>query len=290
MTITLPARAGRRCHNVLNPLHSSLYFSAEFLEESEKIGFTDWNGAYLAARSAALGAPAAGTVTATFYNFSPELVAERIPAAWETATPATVLDTRLRAVDRVLRRLLGDESVASKEMAEAAELATRATEGCIISGRPLYAAESGLPVPDAPHLALWHAATRLREHRGDGHIALLTHAQLTGLEALVTHTASGRGFTPDFARSSRGWSSEAWSAAEERLRERGLLAGDGTLTEAGVALRKGLEDETDRVDASPYEHLGAAGVERLTELAGGFTGAALGAGAFPAEIFGAGRR
>ncbi|NGN62445.1 hypothetical protein G5C51_00775, partial [Streptomyces sp. A7024] len=275
MTITLPARAGRRCHNVLNPLHSSLYFSAEFLEEAKEIGFTDWNGAYLAARSAALGAPGAGTVTATFYNFSPELVAERIPAAWETAAPATVLATRERAVDRALRRLLGDEAVASKEMAEAAELALRAAEGCGVSGRPLYAAESGLPVPEAPHLALWHAATMLREHRGDGHIALLVNAELGGLEALVTHTASGKGFTPEFARKSRGWSEAAWSTAEERLRERGLLADDGTLTEAGMGLRKGLEDETDRVDAAPYEHLGAAGVERLTELAGGFAGAAL---------------
>ncbi|MFD7429575.1 hypothetical protein ACFV6Z_21425 [Streptomyces sp. NPDC059818] len=28
-----------------------------------------------------------------------------------------------------------------------------------------HAAHAGLPVPEEPHLALWHAATLLREHR-----------------------------------------------------------------------------------------------------------------------------
>lgn len=32
-------------------------------------------------------------------------------------------------------------------------------------------------------------------------------------------------------------------------------------------LRKEIEDRTDRLDRAPYQHLGAAGVERLTELA-----------------------
>ncbi|NUP42923.1 MAG: hypothetical protein HOY76_39365, partial [Streptomyces sp.] len=135
-------------------------------------------------------------------------------------------------------------------------------------------------------LALWQATTVLREHRGDGHIALLTHAGLDGLEALVSHTSSGRGFTPAFARATRGWSEEEWSAAQERLRDKGLLDADGELTEAGTTLRADLEHETDRLAAAPYDHLGAAGVERLTELAGGFAATMLGHGAYPNGIFG----
>lgn len=287
-------RAGRRCHTPLNALHSALYFSPEFDAEAGALGLGRGSGAlfsaagYFAARSAAMGAVGAGTVTATFFNFSPALVARHIPAAWAVAAPGELLAARLRVADALLRRLLGDEAVASAEMAEAAGLAGRAAEGCLRAGRPLSAAEADQPVAEEPHLALWQAATVLREHRGDGHIALLTHAGLDGLEALVSHTSSGRGFTPAFSRATRGWSEDEWSAAEERLRDRGLLDAAGELTEAGNALRADLERETDRLAAAPYDHLGAAGVARLTELAGAFAAVALSNGAFPQGIFGKG--
>lgn len=285
-------RAGRRCHQPLNALHSALYFSPEFDADTEALGLVKEPGAhlnapgYFAARSAAMGPVGPGTITAAFFNFSHTLVAQHVPALWKIAGPEQVLEARLRATDRLMRRLLGEEAVASKEMAEAAELALRATEGCDRAGRPLSAAEADQPVAQEPHLALWQAATILREHRGDGHVALLMHAGLDGLEALVSHTASGRGFTPVFARATRGWSEAEWSAAQDRLRDKGLLDATGELTEAGMTLRKDLENETDRLGTAPYDHLGAAGVERLTELAGGFAKTALGNGAFPKGIFG----
>ncbi len=43
----------------------------------------------------------------------------------------------------------------------------------------------------ARDLALWHAATVLREHRGDGHVAALVAAGLDGRQALVTMAATG---------------------------------------------------------------------------------------------------
>ncbi|WBB61375.1 hypothetical protein O7599_02100 [Streptomyces sp. WMMC500] len=285
---SLPPRAGRRCQQVLNPLHSAIYFAPEFTEEFAGIGIDGWHAAYFTARSAAMGPVGPGVVTATFYNYSHRLAAQHLPAAWTAADPDTVLAARLRVADAVLRRLLGEETIASPELAEAAELAQRAAAGGERAGRALYAAEEEQPVPDAPHLVLWHAATRLREHRGDSHNAVLAHAGLDGLESQVTHTASGFGFTPGFAQYSRGWDAEEWAAAQERLRARGLLTGDGELTEAGTELRKGLEDETDRVDLGPYAGLGAAGVARLTELATGYTSAALAAGAMPKDIFGKG--
>ncbi|MDG4866295.1 hypothetical protein P8605_49895, partial [Streptomyces sp. T-3] len=144
------------------------------------------------------------------------------------------------------------------------------------------------PVPDEPHLAYWHAATLLREHRGDGHLAALLDAELDPLEALVSHTATGKGMAPKWILGTRGWTQEEWDAAVERLAGRGLVGADGELTEAGIGLRKDIEARTDRLDAAPYAHLGAAGVERLTELATGFIATALGAGAFPADLLGKG--
>ncbi|MFI9352416.1 SCO6745 family protein [Streptomyces lydicus] len=282
----LPEQAGRACHNVINPFHSTHYFAPELPAEMAALGIEDRSASYFACRSAAMGAVGPGTVTATFYNFNHELIARHVPHIWSVTTPEQVLAARLRAADATLRRLLGDAAVESPEMAEAAKLALRATEGCTPQARPLYAAHADLPVPDAPHLAYWHAATLLREHRGDGHLLALLDAELDGPEALVTHNASGRGMSFKGVMATRGWSEDDWQAAQERLRTRGLLDAEGELTEAGVQLRKDLEHRTDRLDRGPYAHLGAEGVARLTELAAGFTTTAMNAGAFPAVMFG----
>ncbi|WP_330314605.1 hypothetical protein OHS17_29480 [Streptomyces sp. NBC_00523] len=283
---TLPPRAGRRCHNALNPLHSSLYFSPDLGKELGGIGIEDPSAAYFATRAAAMGAVGADTVTATFYNFNHALVAQHVPAIWDIASPAKVLDARLRAADATLRRLLGEEVIASPEMAEAARLALRATEGCTRHARPLYAAHAGLPVPDEPHLAYWHAATLLREHRGDAHLAALLTAELDPLEALVSHTATGKGMAIRWILASRGWRRADWEEASERLRGRGLLTAEDELTEEGAALRTEVEEATDRMDLGPYEHLGGPGVARLTELGRGFLATAAAAGAFPASATG----
>ncbi|MFC9749915.1 SCO6745 family protein [Streptomyces niveus] len=285
---TLEPRAGRRCHNAVNPFHSTVYFSPDLGKEFSGVGVDDPSAVYLAGRGAAMGAVGPGVLAGAFYNFSYELVARHIPAVWEVASPESILGARLRAADSTLRRVLGEEAVASDEMAEAARLALRATEACTRHARPLYAAHADLPVPEQPHLAYWHAATLLREHRGDGHLAALLSAGLDPVEALVSHTATGKGMSPRWVLRTRGWARTDWDAAAGRLRERGLLDDAGELTEAGVALRAELEEHTDRLDSAPYEHLGADGVERLTELGRGFLLAAAGAGAFPEDLIGKG--
>ncbi|MFI1564855.1 hypothetical protein ACH4ZX_17690 [Streptomyces sp. NPDC020490] len=285
-TAVLEPRAGRRCHNVLNSLHATHYFSPDLGRELAALGITQPRAVNFAVRAAAMGPVGPGTVAAAFYHYKYELVARHVPAVWETAAPEKILAARARAADATLRRLLGEEAVASPEMAEAARLALRAAEACSRAARPLYAAHADLPVPDEPHLAYFHAATLLREHRGDGHLAVLMSAGLDGLEAVVTHTATGKGMTPKWVFGTRGWSQEDWDAATDRLRERGLLDADGELTERGVALRTEIETETDRLHRAPYEHLGAPGVARLTELGTAFAGAAFAAGAFPADLIG----
>ncbi|MFF3332957.1 hypothetical protein ACFYWX_25950 [Streptomyces sp. NPDC002888] len=287
-TAALEPRAGRRCHHPLNSLHATHYFSPDLGRELGALGITHPKAVNFAARAAALGPVGAGAVTATFYNYKHDLVARHVPAVWSIATPADVLAARARAVDATLRRLLGEEAVASADMAEAARLALRAAEACGRSARPLYSAHADLPVPDEPHLAYWHGATLLREHRGDGHLAVLMSAGLDGLEAMVTHTATGKGMTPKWVATTRGWTEDDWNAATARLRDRGLLDSTGELTERGLALREDIEQETDRLDRAPYEHLGPEGVARLTALGTTFAQAVVIAGAFPADLIGKG--
>jgi hypothetical protein len=158
--------------------------------------------------------------------------------------------------------------VDSPEVAEAAGLARRAADAAAAfpQGRPLYAAHAELPWPDQPHLRLWHAQTLLREFRGDGHVAALLTAGLTGIESLVLHVASGEA-DARFLRPTRGWSRAQWAEAIDKLRGRGLVEGDEpVLTEAGRELRAGIEATTDRLADPAYEVLGEEGRVRLAEL------------------------
>lgn len=288
MTASLPAGLAGRANRAIDPLHSLVYFVPEAKDEFTRIGLRGERLSYFASRSAPMGPVPAAVTVATFYNFNPELVARHIPRAWTLAAPEDVLAARLVVADRALRRLLGDDVAGGPEVAELLDLTREATAGLRPEGRPLYAAHAELPWPDAPHLALWHAITLLREYRGDGHVAALLAAGLTGVEALVTHTLTGRGFTVAAAQATRGWSEDEWAAAEAALRERGLADGDG-LTADGERVRAELETRTDELAAAPWRRLGVERTERLVELGKGLSRRAVAAGAFPDGVFAARR-
>jgi len=283
MDITTTAR----CARATDIIHSMTYFVPETEQYLTEVGLRPGRMCYFAGRAAAMGPVGPGVVAATFYNFNPELVARHIPRAWTLAAPEVVVQARLRAVDAALRRLLGAELAESQEIVEAAELARTAAQACTGPGRPLYAGHADLEWPTEPLLVLWHAITLLREHRGDGHIAALLAADLSGIEALVSHTATGRGFLPAAAQRTRGWSEQQWADAETALRERGLLAEDGSLTEAGTRLRAEVEAATDQMAVAPWEALGESGVTRLTEIGKKLSRSLLAAGALPDGIFSA---
>lgn len=275
----------RQMWHLLEPLHALLYYAPEAFDEAAALGYDTaerWPS-YFAWRSAPLGTPGPARVTSAFYSFSPEMVARYVPggSAQEAPTPADVLAARLRAVDRTYRSVLGEDTVKSPELAEAAALARRAAEAAGTEGRPLAAANAVLPWPEAPHLVLWQAATILREHRGDGHLAALLVAGLDPVEALVSFAAIGAAPEPVFE--SRGWSAAEWGAARARLVARGVLDADGAVTEEGRALRAQVELRTDVLAAAPWVALGPDGTARLAELLGGPWLSAIGSGLLPAE-------
>lgn len=256
----------------LEPVHGFIYFAPEAAQAYAELGLDGRDG-YFASRAAAMGAVGPEVVVATFFNFKPELVHAALPAAWETTTPAAVLDARLAAADAALRRMLGDD-VDHPDLAAAAELARTAALAGNPCGRPIFAAHAGLPWPTAPHLVLFHAVTLLREHRGDAHVAALTLEGYDAVEALVTHLASGElALPPSLLQGTRGWSDDEWEAGQERLRRRGHLdpSGDLTLTEAGRAARDRVEASTDAAALGPWSALSDPDIDRLRELSAPFT-------------------
>ncbi|OKJ70383.1 SCO6745 family protein [Streptomyces sp. CB02460] len=275
----------RQLWHLLEPVHAVLYYAPEAFEEAAALGYAvdeRWPS-YFAWRAAPLGAVGADRVAETFYSFSPRMVGAYVPAVWSVASPDAVLAARGRAVDRAYQALLGDET-AAPDTAEAAALLRRVAEAADtadLAHRPLAAANAALPWPDAPHLAVWHAATVLREHRGDGHLAALAHAELDPVESLVSFAAIGAARPEVFG--SRGWGDEEWRAALERLEKRGLVAADGTATEAGRALRAEVERRTDEAAAGPWRVLTDVERERLVGLLGPLWVAAIGSGLLPPE-------
>jgi hypothetical protein len=249
---------------LLEPYHALVYFAPEAKPTFEEAGLKGgWMG-YFASRAAAMGPVPAEVVIATFYNFHPNMVRRAIPDAWRLSTPERILEARRGVADVALRRLLGD-GVASDEVSEAGTLARRAAEAADPAGRPLFAAHAALPWPEEPHLVLWHAATLLREFRGDGHVASLLAAGIDGCAAHVTMVAAGR-YSAGMIRGFRGWSEEEWDQAVARLRKRGWLDGAGAFTEAGRAAREEVERRTDELALPPFEALGEEGCDRLALL------------------------
>lgn len=270
----------RSMWRALEPVHAMIYFAAEAQEEYAGLGL-DVKGnqawGYFPARAAAFGRVGPGTVQATFFNFSRIAVEFGLSGVWDTTTPEALVDARRRGADRALRRMCGD-LLDDPSVVEAAALARTASEGCTPYGRPVYAAHADLSWPEVPHLALWHAITLLREHRGDGHIAALVTEGVSGLEAAVLHVALGDMWTKEPLRKTRGYSEDEWQRGVDGLVARGWLTPDAQFTDAGRAHRQHVEDLTDTLALPPWEHLGEDGCARLRELVRPLAKAVLDAG------------
>ncbi len=272
----------RKTWRTLEPLHGMIYFVPEAAEHYRNAGLEDRRSGYFASRSAPLGEAPADVVIATFYNFDPATVRQSMSGVWQTVRPEELIDARFMAADAALRRLLGDGAIKSDEMVQAAGLArTAALAACDhLHGRPLFAGHANLPWPSMPHLVLWHAQTLLREFRGDGHVAALVADGVSGVEALLMHGGTGA-IAAGVLQQSRNWSDEVWTAASDRLVDRGLLDPDGTLSDLGAERRQWVEDRTDQLSVIPYESIGEEGCARLRELARPFSRAVVDAGGLP---------
>lgn len=244
--------SAREAWRLLEPLHAVVYFSPEPLAALDAAGYRGFWMGYFAGRAAPLGAVGAEVVHAVFYNFSFERVSKALPAAWRFAPPDAALQARQAGAVAALRRHLA-ALADGPEVARAAALAARAASAVPIAGRVLGAANHALPLPDQPLAQLWHAATVLREHRGDGHIAALLAAGIEGRESHVFHAlASG---TPRHTYTvARDFTDDEWNRLTTALRDKGLAGAEG-LTPDGVRLKAQIEEQTDRLAAQAYEAL-----------------------------------
>ena len=267
----------RRFYDRFEPVHAVTYFSPEARTALDGLGFRGFWMGYFAARSAPFGLVSPEVVTAAFYNFTAERVAKSLLSAWEVSTPGEALRVREDSAVEALRRY----GVTDDEAAAAAELAEKAARGAPVDGRPLFAANVALEWPDDPVARLWHAVTLLREHRGDGHIAVLVTLGVSGRESNVLHAAAGKVPTEMIMRS-RDYDEEQWERYRRQLADRGLLDGGGALTDAGRDLKQRIEDSTDQLALSAIDSLEDDEVEKLFRALTPITRKVVAAGDVPA--------
>ncbi len=252
------ATLSRKAWGGLETLHVVSYFAPEVHEEHKALGLHP-GAAYFPSRAAAFGEAGAGLVTATFYVFAPVRIEAALPASWEQVTPEQMVHARRSGITQALARVLG-----APDVGEVLEIARAVCAGLSPEGRPLYAAHADLEWPEDDLGALWHAATLVREHRGDGHVAVLLAAGLDPVEASMVGGLRSR--LSEFTRKSKGWTGPEYDAAADRLGARGWLDSDGALTDLGAAERQRVEDDTDRLALEGWRSVGVEATARLHEL------------------------
>jgi hypothetical protein len=127
---------------------------------------------------------------------------------------------------------------------------------------------------------MWRLGDRLREYRGDAHIAAWASAGFDATEiGLLTELYWGLPMRT-YIRT-RAWSEADLDAAEARLAQRGLLA-SGELTDAGRAVREDVEVATDSACRRVVDNLGED-LGELVEILGGWGSAIRAAGGYPAS-------
>ena len=254
----------RRMFELVEPIGVIPYSADEPNEAMFALGFTNYWDTYFAGRAAPLGLVPAEVVDALFYNFAPGEVARHIPKVWQTTTPDAAIAARQAGCVKALRRILGDH-VTSAAFGRATELLLEAATSAPYEGRPMYAALRALPVPGEVVARLFHAASLLREHRGDGHIAALMVEGVGGLEAHVL-LALDMGLPAEKFGRIQHLPAAQLAAVVAGMRDRDLIGDDGWLSREGHAVKQRVEALTDSLAAKPYESLQP---DELDELVAG---------------------
>jgi hypothetical protein len=283
---TLSSRA-RALAAAIEPVTGQVYFSPECHRAYAALGFSpsasELNGvampdgiAYFCSRGSVLGQVPGEVIAAAFGVFNPAVVVPCVDMGWALTDAATLCNARTQGAVGQLERILGAEP---ERIDRATELLQRANERLRPEGRPLYAGLLALGLPGDRVGDMWRLADRLREFRGDAHIAAWTAAGFDATEiGLLTELYWGLPMRT-YIRT-RAWSEEDLDGAEARLVARGLVA-DGAFTDEGRTARERVETTTDQMCRPIVEALGDHWAE-LVEILAGWSASVQAAGGYPA--------
>lgn len=244
------ARGGpaRRLRDAYEPIAMHAVWSPVTNERLAELGLDFLNG-YAWGRASGMGEPAAAVVVAAFAYFEPGLVTALYEQGRGTVSRSELVEARDQATAESLRGVLGGIDV--RNVTAVLRRAIDAADG---AGRPLFSGLASQDWPSDPFGQLWRACDIVREHRGDSHTAAFVSAGLDATEInVLTELWLGM---PIFTYSAtRGWPTEALTAAAARLAARGLLDGD-VLTAEGRRVRNEIEARTDLAQQAIVDAIG----------------------------------
>jgi hypothetical protein len=269
-------RGARTLAATLEPVIGQVFFSPECHAAYEKLGFnpspaTFGNGvaapdgpAYFTSRGSLLGQVEPEVVASAFGVFKPAVVVPGVQFGWTKTDAPTIFAARRAGAAAQLERVCGP---AGSEVSRAAALLERAVEPLAEPGRPLFAGlRAHWDDPADAWTRLFHLGDMLREHRGDAHVCAWSSAGVDAIEiGLLTEAYMGLPLRT-YIRT-RGWDDAELDGGVARLRARGWLDDDDTLSEPGLAVREDLEWSTDRAMKPALDALDAdAGLEEVVGL------------------------
>lgn len=272
----------------LEPVAGQVYFSPECHANYEALGFDpspgDFGGiagpemeSYFCSRGSVMGQVPGSVIAAAFGVFNHVHVGVIVERGWQKTDAPTICKARDDGSIAQLRRILGDRP---EGVDDARRLLERAGADLEPYGKPLYAGLAACERFDDPLADAWRLADRLREYRGDAHIAAWTTAGLDACQiGLLSELYWGLPVR-SYSRT-RMWSTDEYDRAEAALEARGLLA-EHQLTSEGRAFREAVEVDTDRQCRPIVEALGEDH-GRLVEVLGAWGAAIRSARGYPAS-------
>lgn len=242
----------RSLAGALEPVAGQVYFSPECHAGYEALGYGPSPGtfagvaapemeSYFCSRGSVMGQVPGSVIAAAFGVFNHGHVERIVERGWAKTDATTICAARDDGAVAQLRRILGDRP---EGVDRARELLARADADLEPYGKPLYAGLAACARFDDPLADAWRLADRLREYRGDAHVAAWTSAGVDACEIGVL-TELYWGMPARSYSRSRMWSDDEYAAAEAALADRGLLDG-GQLSDAGRAFREEIEVVTDQ--------------------------------------------
>ena len=264
----------RRLGGALEPVIGQVYFSPEAHANYVNLGFDPSPGdadgvalpdgpAYFTSRGSVMGQVHSTLVASAFAVFDPGVVIASVEYGWRLTEADEICSARDQGATAQLDRILGPEAEGAERIEE---LLMRATDELDCVGRPLAAGIQALDDADHWYGTIFRRGDLLREFRGDSHTIAWVQTGINATElGLLTELFWGLPLRT-YSRT-RGWSEEDFDEAEESLRSRGFLTGEGTFTDAGRQFREDIERTTDALMAPVMTALGDDAEELIDLLA-----------------------
>lgn len=269
----------RRLRDAIEPIAMVAVWSPEVNERHRALGL-DFLSGYVFGRAAPLGIAPTSLVVATFGVFSPAVVGSAYETGLATCSHGEVLAALQEGSVAALHRLLGPPL---REVEEVVAAMRGGLEGAELLGRPLFAGLSARDWPGDPWGRLWHAATLLREYRGDGHLAACVAAGLGPIAANLL-TEAHVGLTDRTYTASRGWTEAEIDDAVAGLADLGLLDAHGAITERGRRFRDDIEADTEAGMDGVLEGIGHA-LDTVVQRCERWSADIVAGGSFPPDPF-----